>query len=199
MTRFEGLEKSRKLSSDDKYLATMVKSGTLSDRVAALTLTSQASPLHSLLQVSQLITMASKKARRESLMAVDSLKDLFVNTLLPDNAKLRFFHEHPLRVAQKSPVHLLLWLFEHCLKTAYAQLTSVLAAGMDDAVDSYKRACLRAANTLLRAKPEQAGGCAVGYAGRQTWRLRSQNRSIPASHVAGVAAGTPGHEACGSG
>uniref|UniRef100_A0AAV1TUR2 CCAAT-binding factor domain-containing protein n=1 Tax=Peronospora matthiolae TaxID=2874970 RepID=A0AAV1TUR2_9STRA len=99
--------------------------------------------------------MASKKARRESLMAVDSLKDLFVNTLLPDNAKLRFFREHPLRAAQKSPAHLLLWFFEHCLRTAYAQLTSVLAAGMDDAVDSYKRACLRAANTLLRAKPEQ--------------------------------------------
>ncbi|CAI5740507.1 unnamed protein product [Hyaloperonospora brassicae] len=155
VTRFEAHKKSCKLSSDDKYLATMMKSGTLSDRVAALTLTSQASPLHSLLRLSQLITMASKKARRESLMAIDSLKDLFLNTFLPENAKLRFFHEHPLRAAQSSPAHLLLWFFEHCLKTAYAQLTSVLAAGMDDAVDSYKRACLRAANALLRAKPEQ--------------------------------------------
>ncbi|OWZ10306.1 CCAAT/enhancer-binding protein [Phytophthora megakarya] len=143
------------MSSDDKYLATMMKSGTLADRVAALTLTSQASPLHSLLRVGQLTTMASKKARRESLMAVDSLKDLFLNKLLPDEAKLRFFHQHPLRAGQTSPAHLVLWFFEHCLKTAYAQLTGVLAAGMDDAVDSHKRACLRAANALLRAKPEQ--------------------------------------------
>ncbi|POM58320.1 CCAAT-box-binding transcription factor [Phytophthora palmivora] len=154
VARFEA-HKSGKMSSDDKYLATMMKSGTLADRVAALTLTSQASPLHSLLRVGQLTTMASKKARRESLMAVDSLKDLFLNKLLPDEAKLRFFHQHPLRAAQTSPAHLVLWFFEHCLKTAYAQLTGVLAAGMDDAVDSHKRACLRAANALLRAKPEQ--------------------------------------------
>ncbi|GMF33323.1 unnamed protein product [Phytophthora lilii] len=154
VARFEA-HKSSKMSSDDKYLATMMKSGTLSDRVAALTLTSQGSPLHSLLRIGQLITMASKKARRESLMAVDSLKDLFLNNLLPDNAKLRFFHQHPLQAAQSSPAHLVLWFFEHCLKTAYAQLTGVLASGMDDAVDSHKRACLRAANALLRAKPEQ--------------------------------------------
>ncbi|KAH7485385.1 hypothetical protein KRP22_006533 [Phytophthora ramorum] len=154
VARFDA-HKSGKMSSDDKYLATMMKSGTLSDRVAALTLTSQSSPLHSLLRVGQLITMASKKARRESLMAVDSLKDLFLNNLLPDAAKLRFFHQHPLQAAQASPAHLVLWFFEHCLKTAYTQLTGVLAAGMDDAVDSHKRACLRASNALLRAKPEQ--------------------------------------------
>ncbi|EGZ18985.1 hypothetical protein PHYSODRAFT_351404 [Phytophthora sojae] len=154
VARFDA-HKSGKMSSDDKYLATMMKSGTLSDRVAALTLTSQGSPLHSLLRIGQLITMASKKARRESLMAVDSLKDLFLNNLLPDEAKLRFFHQHPMQAAKDSPAHLVLWFFEHCLKTAYAQLTSVLASGMDDAVDSHKRACLRAANALLRAKPEQ--------------------------------------------
>jgi len=154
VARYEA-HKSGKMSSDDKYLATMMKSGTLSDRVAALTLTSQGSPLHSLLKIGQLITMASKKARRESLMAVDSLKDLFLNNLLPEEAKLRFFHQHPLRAAQHSAAHLVLWFFEHCLKTAYAQLTGVLASGMDDAVDSHKRACLRAANALLRAKPEQ--------------------------------------------
>ncbi|KAE9357934.1 CCAAT/enhancer-binding protein zeta [Phytophthora fragariae] len=154
VARFDA-HKSGKMSSDDKYLATMMKSGTLSDRVAALTLTSQASSLHSLHRLGQLITMASKKARRESLMAVDSLKDLFLNNLLPDEAKLRFFHQHPLQAAQDSPAHLVLWFFEHCLKAAYVQLTAVLASGMDDAVDSHKRACLRAANALLRAKPEQ--------------------------------------------
>ncbi|TDH66527.1 hypothetical protein CCR75_005790 [Bremia lactucae] len=154
VTRFE-TQKSGKMSSDDKYLATMMKSGTLADRVAALTLTTQASPLHSLLRLGQLIAMASKKSRRESLMAVDSLKDVFLNNLLPNEGKLRYFHHHPLRAAQTSPCHLVLWFFEHCLKTAYTQLTSVLAAGMDDAVDSHKRACLRAANALLKAKPEQ--------------------------------------------
>ncbi|CAH0517509.1 unnamed protein product [Peronospora belbahrii] len=148
-------QKHETMSSDAKYVATMMKSGTLSDQIAALTLTIQTSPLSTLLRLGQLITMAKKKARRESLMAIESLKDLFLNTFLPNETKLRYFHQHPLQMAQSSPTHLMLWFFEHCLKTAYTQLLTVLASGMDDAVDSHKRTCLRAANALLRAKPEQ--------------------------------------------
>lgn len=154
VARFEA-KKSGKMSSDDKYLATMIKSGTLSDRVASLTLTVQSSPFHSIARLGQLIAMANKKARRESLMAVESLKDLFVNNLLPDNRKLRFFHQNPLDHPSATPTHLVLWFFEHCLKTAFAQLVGVLSSGMEDAVDNHKRACIRAANALLAAKPEQ--------------------------------------------
>lgn len=152
--RFE-TKKSSKMSSDDKYLATMMKNGTLADRVAALTLTIQSSPFHCLSRLGQLITMASKKARRESMMAVDSLKDLFINNLLPDDRRLRFFHQNPLHHPDVTDAHLVVWFYEHCLKTAFAQLVGVLASGMDDAVDNHKRACIRAANALLAAKPEQ--------------------------------------------
>ncbi|KAF1319710.1 Ccaat-box-binding transcription factor, partial [Globisporangium splendens] len=152
--RFEA-KKSGKMSSDDKYLATMMKNGTLADRVAALTLTIQGSPFHCLSRLSQMITMASKKARRESMMAVDSLKDLFINNLLPDDRRLNFFHQNPLDHPDVNDGHLVIWFFEHCLKTAFAQLVGVLADGMDDAVDNHKRACIRAANALLAAKPEQ--------------------------------------------
>lgn len=152
--RFEA-KKSGKMSSDDKYLATMIKSGTLSDRVASLTLTVQGSPFHSLAKLGQLIAMANKKARRESMMAVESLKDLFINNLLPDDRKLRFFHQNPVDHPQVTATHLVLWFFEHCLKTAFAQLVGVLSSGMEDAVDNHKRACIRAANALLSAKPEQ--------------------------------------------
>ncbi|TYZ63547.1 hypothetical protein PybrP1_005220 [[Pythium] brassicae (nom. inval.)] len=154
VARFEA-QKSARLSSDDKYLATMMRSGTLADRVAALTLTVQSAPFHNLARLSQLITMASKKARRESMMAVDSLKDLFINNLLPDDRRLRFFHQHALAHPDATDEHRALWFFEHCLKTAFAQLVGVLASGMDDAVDNHKRACIRAASALLAAKPEQ--------------------------------------------
>lgn len=154
VARFEA-KKSGKMSSDDKYLATMIKSGTLSDRVASLTLTVQASPFHSLPRLGQLIAMANKKARRESIMAVESLKDLFINNLLPDDRKLRFFHQNPIDHPKATPNHLVIWFFEHCLKTAFAQLVGVLSSGMEDAVDNHKRACIRAANSLLTAKPEQ--------------------------------------------
>lgn len=154
VARFEA-QKGARMSSDDKYLATMMRSGTLADRVAALTLTIQSAPFHSLSRLQQLITMASKKARRESMMAVDSLKDLFINNLLPDDRRLHFFHQNPLQHPSATDEHRALWFFEHCLKTAFAQLVGVLASGMDDAVDNHKRACIRAASALLAAKPEQ--------------------------------------------
>ncbi|TMW61547.1 hypothetical protein Poli38472_012738 [Pythium oligandrum] len=154
VARFDA-KKSGKMSSDDKYLSTMMQKGTLADRVAALTLTIQSSPFHTLSRLSQLITMASKKARRESMMAVESLKDLFINNLLPDDRKLNFFHQNPLDHPDVTDEHLVVWFYEHCLKTAFAQLVGVLSSGMNDAVDNHKRACIRAANALLAAKPEQ--------------------------------------------
>ncbi|RHX97197.1 hypothetical protein DYB25_001055 [Aphanomyces astaci] len=142
------------LSSDEKYLKTMIKSGTLADRIAATTLSIQASPVHNLARLSQLVTMAKNKGRREAQMAIDSLKDLFLTNLLPDR-KLLFFHQRPIHRTDATQAHVVIWYFEHCVKVAYAQLIAALASGMDDAIEAHKRACIRAVIALLTDKPEQ--------------------------------------------
>ena len=45
-------------------------SGTLVDRVAALTVTIQNSPVHNMAALDSLVAMATKKGRREAMMAV---------------------------------------------------------------------------------------------------------------------------------
>jgi ribosome biogenesis protein MAK21 len=45
------------------------------------------------------MTMAKKKGRRESMMAIDALKDLFLSDLLPTQRKLKFFYQQPLTFA----------------------------------------------------------------------------------------------------
>ncbi|KDO33152.1 hypothetical protein SPRG_01964 [Saprolegnia parasitica CBS 223.65] len=152
--QLKALESKGSLSSDEKYLKTMMKSGTLADRIAATTLAIQGSPIHNLQRLSQLVTMAKNKSRRESQMAVDSLKDLFLNNLLPDR-KLHFFHQQPLHRADATLQHLVIWYFEHCIKMAFSQLIAVLSNGMNDAIDVHKRACIRAVFALLTEKPEQ--------------------------------------------
>ncbi|EQC34133.1 hypothetical protein SDRG_08342 [Saprolegnia diclina VS20] len=152
--QLKALESKGSLSSDDKYLKTMMKSGTLADRIAATTLAIQGSPIHNLQRLSQLVTMAKNKSRRESQMAVDSLKDLFLNNLLPDR-KLHFFHQQPLHRPDATLQHLVIWYFEHCIKMAFSQLIAVLSNGMNDAIDVHKRACIRAVVALLTEKPEQ--------------------------------------------
>ena len=42
-----------------------------------------------------LLKMAARRGKREHAMALDTLKDLFDNDLLPDN-KLKYFHQQPL-------------------------------------------------------------------------------------------------------
>lgn len=85
-------EKKRAVMSkaNKDFISTILKSGTVTDKVSALTLLIQESPIHSFAFLrDQLIQgMAKKKARREAMLAVDSIKDLMLNNLLPDR-KLR--------------------------------------------------------------------------------------------------------------
>ena len=86
----------------------------MSDRVAALTLLVQESPIHRTQHLDQLLQMAGKQSRRESMPVLLALQDLFLTDLLPDR-KLLFFRENafkqPCDVEQEA-----LFQFEHTLK-----------------------------------------------------------------------------------
>ncbi|KAJ1551596.1 hypothetical protein HK096_007420, partial [Nowakowskiella sp. JEL0078] len=72
-------------SSDREFVTTILKSGTATDKISALTLAIQKSPFHAFkLLENNLITMAKKKAKREAILALDSIKDLMAETILPD-------------------------------------------------------------------------------------------------------------------
>ena len=75
-------------SSDMAYLNKILTSGTLSDRLSALTLMAQASPLHNQRALESLRTMASKKGREESLKALRAIVDWWVGSGAP-NKKLK--------------------------------------------------------------------------------------------------------------
>ena len=95
-------------TGDVLWLKTVLVSGTLNDKVAARTLLIQESPVHNLSSVSSLLSMATKKAKRESILATgsvtstqspiffglayvfaDTLKELWVSDLLPEERKLK--------------------------------------------------------------------------------------------------------------
>jgi len=65
-------------SSSHKFLSTIMASGTLEDKVSALTLLVQESPLHTMKAFENLLGLAKKKSRNQALMAVAALKDLLV-------------------------------------------------------------------------------------------------------------------------
>lgn len=70
-------EREQSKRSEARWLKTVLSSGTLSDKMAALTLLIQESPLHNLASVDSLISMSKKKGRREAMMAVGNF--VFLN------------------------------------------------------------------------------------------------------------------------
>lgn len=75
--------------SDSKFLSRVLTSGTLSDRLSALTLVAQASPLHNTKALENLSALAKKKSRDQSLKALRAIVDWWIGGGAPDR-KLRF-------------------------------------------------------------------------------------------------------------
>ncbi|CAM9447735.1 unnamed protein product, partial [Ascophyllum nodosum] len=173
--------KGKHATSDDKWVEQARHDGTLSDKVAALTLKVQESPLHRLGVLDGLLDLGLKKERRTAQMALEALKDLFVTNLLPNGRKLIPFELRPLsqvfvameeassvggdggsgqaggaRKAITATVGtaLLMWYFEDQIRARFYRMVGAIEAGSRDTVENFKRFSLEAAKDLLEAKPE---------------------------------------------
>ena len=105
--------------------------------------------------------MAQKKGRRESTMAIDALKEVFVSDLLPPNRPLVFFsHQRALlSPSSSSPppsdTTLLYWLYEDYLKRAYTAYLAVLEQHLHDPMSYIKKHALNTLFSLLSTLPER--------------------------------------------
>ncbi|KAK3947503.1 CBF/Mak21 family-domain-containing protein [Pseudoneurospora amorphoporcata] len=161
-------------SSTQKFMSTIMSSGTLSDKVSALTLSIQESPLHNQKAFESLIGLAGKKSRSQALAALGALVDLLGNgTVLPSNRRLRAFNMQPALLAtlqdqvvlrwvqgQKLPAnltdsHLMMWAYEDWLKSAYFRIIQLLEIWSADQIEHSRMRALEFVFTLLRDKPEQ--------------------------------------------
>ena len=68
----------------------------LSDKISALTLVVQESPVHTTKSFESLLTLAKKKSRGQAVTALGALKDLLgVGVVLPADRRLRTFAAQP--------------------------------------------------------------------------------------------------------
>ena len=68
-------------SSEVRWLRGVMIKGTLSDKMASLTLLVQESPVHSLSAISSLLAMASKKGKRECILAIGKAMEVWKQDL----------------------------------------------------------------------------------------------------------------------
>lgn len=153
---FQSMKK-KSMDSDQKWIADVVKSGTLTDKVAALALSIQESPVHQLSSLDLLVEMAlNKKQQRTSQIALEALKDLMLHNLLPDR-KLQPFSKQALGHPDMTMKAALVLWYEGQLAVRVGKMLDALDFGLrcTTSVDFFKKTCLSIVSELLIAKPEQ--------------------------------------------
>lgn len=149
-------------------------SGTLTDKVSALTLAIQESPVHNNRAFDGLMNLASKKSRGQAIGAIGALVDLLgPGTLLPADRRLRTFQNQPglLGTLQKHSVkvwaptqplpgkiteeHLISWIYEDWLKSTYFKIIQLLEGWCSDEIEYSRIKAVDFVYALLKEKPEQ--------------------------------------------
>ncbi|GME60124.1 putative ccaat-box-binding transcription factor protein [Neofusicoccum parvum] len=159
--------------SSHKFLSTIMASGTLEDKVSALTLLIQESPLHTMKAFENLLGLGKKKSRNQALLALGALKDLLgQGVVLPPDRKLRSFTKQPAVLAsftgsnanwkpgQRLPpgieeTHLIVWAYEDWLKRTYFEMLRILESWCNDEIEYSRSRAITFVYELLREKPEQ--------------------------------------------
>lgn len=168
----ENFKANQQLSSSQNFYSTVIASGTLSDKISALTLAVQESPLHNVKALETLINLSKKRSRAQAVDVLRALKDLFAQgSLLPTHRKLHTFSLHPSLLGAFAsstgwkfgdalpdplqPQHLIVWAFESWLKDKYFEMLKTLEIWCNDEIEFSKAKAVNFVYELLKEKPEQ--------------------------------------------
>jgi ribosome biogenesis protein MAK21 len=148
-------------------------SGTLNDKISALTLAVQESPLHNVKALDSLVGLAKKRSRAQAVEVLRSLKDIFgQGTLLPSDRKLKTFgnqgslavpfhglgsewNESDPLPGSLQPGHLIVWAFEDHVKDKYFEVLKILEVWCNDEIEFSRSKALSYVYELLKERPEQ--------------------------------------------
>ena len=165
--------RNKSATSAHQFYSTIMSSGTLSDKISALTLSVQESPVHNMKALETLLGLAGKRSRSQAVEVLGALKDLFgPGALLPSDRKLRLFANQPglsAAFAQAKPnwtagnplpkplkeVHLISWAYEDWLKSTYFEVIKIIEVWCNDEVVFSRGKAVDYVSQLLREKPEQ--------------------------------------------
>lgn len=154
--------------SDLQFARTLLmssKASTLSDRISAVTLLLQSSPVHNLKALELLMSMSGKPSREESSRATRALADWFASGGGLGADKLHYFRDQPelpqAAAAYKTglsndlKICLCLWAFEDLLKRTYFAFVQLLERQTHDTLVFMRRQAVTQVYVLLRDKSEQ--------------------------------------------
>ncbi|BES89090.1 CBF/Mak21 family [Nesidiocoris tenuis] len=153
----------RKGGANSAWMKTVMAKGTANDKVAASVVVVQNSPIHSLTTLNQLVNSVKVSKKKECMLIMETLCDLFVEDLLRTGLKLRPFAKQPLAkideltsgCARSRRRWLAAWMFEEKLKELYGNFIAAVNNVAKDTVDSNRIKAVTILNKMLIGHPEQ--------------------------------------------
>eukprot|EP00962_Isochrysis_galbana_P011219 scaffold3145_cov101-Isochrysis_galbana.AAC.1 len=142
----------KKHGSDAKFVAKLIASGTIRDRIAALQVQVQESAFHALPSVRQLVGLAQRPRPELKLKAVEALLAVFLRQLLPQRP-LTPLDRQPLP-ARPTDRQLMQAYFEGELKALYAEAVDVVVRGAADNIVQIKQRMVSSLYEMLSSNPE---------------------------------------------
>lgn len=136
-----------------EFLETTQKSGTLRDQIGALVTIVEEGPLYRLKELTSLTEQLEKKTKRVRLLIFPALKDLFVQTLLPDRY-LVHFSQRNFDLDTLTKRHLIYAIYESHLKELYQRFLLCLEELSQDPLEYPRNMALKLAKELVERKPE---------------------------------------------
>ncbi|CAG0915518.1 unnamed protein product [Notodromas monacha] len=164
--------KVRPEKKDFHWVESVMKNGTVADKMAAFVVLIQDSPVQNFDRIVRFVNTTFNKQRREALMAVDTLREVFLSEILADSRRLRALKEQPLTELNKvvaanqkadskndeSVTRLRIiafWRFEDLVKKEYERFVNAVVALSADPVDATRLRTLHTLYSLLLNNPEQ--------------------------------------------
>ncbi|RHZ74358.1 hypothetical protein Glove_225g52 [Diversispora epigaea] len=141
-------------ASDRNFYATMLKSGTMKDKLSTLSVLVDESPLHAVQALETLMGTAKKKSRNISMQAIENIMNLMLDSILP-NRKLKYFRDQPLNDPKVTNEHLIVWAFEDFIKNYYYDFIRVIEMLSHDVLMHVRQKTIMIIFTLFKEKPEQ--------------------------------------------
>lgn len=149
--------------SHQAWVQTVLSKGTSSDKIAANVVIIQDSPVHNISALGALINMVKVSKKKDCIMAMETLTELFLSDLLRPNQKLKQFEDHPFSLlfdltsgnAVSRRKRLAAWAFEDQLKRLYLQFVSSVDIVSKDTVEANREKGVTALYKLLAGNPER--------------------------------------------
>ncbi|KAI1294985.1 CCAAT/enhancer-binding protein zeta [Halotydeus destructor] len=158
-TSQQGKNQATKKRTDFNWIRTVVLKGALSDKIAAHTLLIEDSSVHNLNSVLALVQLVHSKGKREQVLSMDHMKDIFVHDLLHPKRKLKPFAESVVNLdditdPKKRSIKLLVSYYEDQIRHQYRSFCEGVEKISHDVVPATKSKSINVLYELLSSNSE---------------------------------------------